>query len=192
MASIGSFTVAAKAAREEVDGKPPEPDTFNFQGEEFRLTDDDTPPMVPLMELADAYQSTDENELSMPALAATWQMLKFCIHRDDWARFRRTAMDARAGIDDLMPVTMAAWEAVTGRPSRGPSDSSDGPQANGTRSKDASASTTGLRSSGEVPDLTDKLAANEWQADVPAPKKVAKRALGKAAAGSSTGRSRRS
>jgi hypothetical protein len=177
MAKIGSFDVVKKtlATVEDQAVKPREPDTFDFCGQEFRILDE-TPSLLPLMEFADAISAADEDSISMPALGAMYQMLRNCIDPRDWESFRNTAMRARAAAEDLLPITMAVWEAVSSRPTRGPSGSPDGPSTTSTGSKAVSPSRTDRPSSfradlpggdsatvgGPAPDLSGKLAANEW------------------------------
>jgi hypothetical protein len=172
VAKLGSFTVAKKRIADAQATEPPELDTFEFEGEQFRVTRDAVP-SVPLMELADAYASSGDDAFSMEALAATWQMIKFCVHEDDFPRFRRTAMDARAGLGDLLPIMQLLWEAVSGPPSDGPSDLPDGPSNTTRSSKAASPSRTAPPSSSKAkrsrraaapasPDVKHLTPANEW------------------------------
>ncbi len=131
---IGSFSVVRKIAA----GKTQEPDYFDFCGERIRVSDED-PSALPFLELADAMENgvdTDDTQ----GMAAMYRMLRGCVHPDDWAKFRKVSMANNASPEDLMPIVGAVWEAVTGRPSRRPSGSPDGPSATGTDSKDASSS----------------------------------------------------
>lgn len=143
MAKIGSFGAVKKQVAEAQAVTPVEPDTFDFFDQEFRIATGMVP-LLPMMELSDSMQSSGEGSLGMDALGSVWQMLQFCIDERDFPRFRGTAMRHKADLeDDILPLTWALWEAVTSRPSPGPSGSPDGPSTTGTNSRDDSPSPTG-------------------------------------------------
>lgn len=144
MAKLGSFSVVQKTAAAS-DGKPREPDTFEFEGEDFRVVDT-VPSLLPLMQFAAAMAATDDGSIDMNGLAAMYNMLRYCIEPADWARFERLAMKAKAGAEDLLPITETVWEAVTSRPTNGPSGSPDGPSNTSTSSRAGSHSPTDPRS----------------------------------------------
>ncbi len=150
MAKLGSFQVVNKAIA--AAQGPIEPDTFEFEGKEYRVIQT-TPSALPLMQFAAAMSAADEDDdsVSMDALGAMYQMLRYCVDTRDWSAFERAAMKAGAGIDDLLPITQAVWQSVTARPTAGPSDLPGGPSrtATGTSSKGDSRSRKDRRSKRE-------------------------------------------
>jgi hypothetical protein len=168
MAKLGSFSVVQRtvAAAE----KPREPDTFDFEGETFHVVRS-VPSMLPLMQFSAAMASADDEDdsFNMDALGAMYNMLRYCIEPADWARFEKTALRAGAGVDALLPITMAVWESISSDPTEGPSDLQDGPSITSTSSKAASPrrkappSSTGRRTAEPSPvDVSAKTPANEW------------------------------
>jgi hypothetical protein len=168
VAKIGSFSVIQRTTSDAQ--KPREPDTFDFEGSEYRVITT-TPSGLPLMQFAAAMESAEDDSLSMEALGAMYNMLRYCIEPADWAAFEKAAMRAGAGIDTLLPITMAVWQSVGSNPTEGPSDSPDGPSVTGLSSKDDSPSPTARPSrrtrstpARSAPDVSGKVAANEWTA----------------------------
>lgn len=93
--------------------------------------------LMPLMRFASASKAgIDSNE--MEGLVAMYDMLRDCIHPDDWDRFERDMTVKRAEGDDLMPVVGRVIEMLTARPTKRASDSSPGPSATTGRSTDGS------------------------------------------------------
>lgn len=179
MASIGTFR-ATKRQKATADGSK-KPDTFDFVDHRddvhtFTIIDG-TPSAFPLMELADAIAS-GVDDASLDAMAAMFGMLKACIVSEDWGRFRKVCHDSKADWDDVWPIAQGVYELVTARPTRGSSESPDGPQPTGTTSMDGSPSPTDPPSV----DLSDKVPANEWRPEGEAapvrraPRKAAKKA----------------
>ncbi len=163
MGSIGTFRATKR--QKAVPGQAKQPDTFEFVDHKdvvhtFTIIDG-TPSAFPLMELADAIQNNVE-DASIEAMAAMFGMLKACIVSEDWPRFRRAVHESQADWDDVWPIAQGVYELVTARPTRGSSDSPDGPQPTGTTSTDGSPSPT------DPPygDLSGKVPANEWQPPV--------------------------
>ena len=168
MAKLGSFSAAQRVVNEAE--KPREPDTFEFEGEEFRVITS-VPSLLPLMQFSAAMASADEDDdsLNMEALGAMYQMLRYCLDPRDWSRFERLAIKSGAGPEELLPITMAVWESVGARPTEGPSVSPGGPSKTSTSSKADSPSRKDRRSKRDrqtggrsAPDVSDKVPANEW------------------------------
>lgn len=76
----------------------------------------------------------------MDALSAMYDLLRTCIHDDDWDAFQEHAASVRADEEDLLDAVRSAIEAMSARPTVRPSDSSRGPQNDGTSSSDSSSS----------------------------------------------------
>lgn len=145
MAKIGSFDVVRKTVAAAETGKV-EQDTFDFAGEKDIRVVSGQVSLLPVMEFANALYATDEVE-EMKALSACYDMLKWCIEPDDWARFRRAALKAGAGLDDLYGLSQAVWQSVSGSPTGGPSASPDGPSNTGASPRVSSPAPTALPSS---------------------------------------------
>jgi hypothetical protein len=169
VAKLGSFTVVQKTAVQANSTSPREPDVFEFEGEEFRVVDS-VPSLLPLMQFSAAMSAVDDGSIGMDGLAAIYNMLRYCVHAGDWARFEKLAMQRGAGPDDLLPITESVWEAITARPTEGPSGSPDGPSNTGTSSRADSPSRKGRRSGKKgrrtddrsTPDVSRLKPANEW------------------------------
>jgi hypothetical protein len=98
-------------------------ETAEFLGEKFRLAG--KVGALPYMKLA-AYDGTEN---TVASAAARYAMLKDTVHEDDWPRFEQHALDAKATYDDLWKFIVKCMEAVTARPTRPPSASSNGDSA---------------------------------------------------------------
>jgi hypothetical protein len=71
--------------------------------------------LMPMMKFAHASSSTQLDTGDMEGLAAIYEMLKDCIHPDDWARFERDAITKKAEADDLLPVVRQTVDMLTAR-----------------------------------------------------------------------------
>lgn len=92
-----------------------------FEGKEFGIAD--KVGLMPLMEFA--YHANSGIDTSdMGALAAIYEMLKDCIHPEEWDKFRAHAKHVKAGAEELMPVVQQTVELLTARPTSPESDSS--------------------------------------------------------------------
>jgi hypothetical protein len=80
-----------------------------------------------------AKDGVDSDE--MEGFAAIYDLLRECIHEDDWDRFEAHASKVHAG-EELMQVVSEAMTLITARPTNQPSDSSDGPQTTSGSSAD--------------------------------------------------------
>ena len=124
MSSIGEFGTV----REKSDDVP----TFGLVGQTFRVA-----PNLSDLAIMDIVETTlaAENMSGVQALAATKALLQSLVHPDDfdamWAHARATAQT----IDDITGLAQAIIASVTDRPTRQPSDSSDGPQETGPSSE---------------------------------------------------------
>lgn len=79
--------------------------------------------LMPLMEFAYfADSGADTND--MGALVAIYEMLKDCIHVEDWDAFRAHAKQMKAEAEDLLPVVQQTIEQLTSRPTVRGTDSS--------------------------------------------------------------------
>lgn len=106
--------------------------TVPFAGQEFRVAD--SIGLMPLMQFAHiAKGGTDSNDLE--GLAAMYDLLEQCIADDEWARFKAHAVKSKADGDVLMGVVKATIQALSGRPTSRPSDSSGGPTIIGENSE---------------------------------------------------------
>lgn len=84
-----------------------------FMGREFRIANEVG--LLPLMEFA--YHANSGMDTSdMGALAAMYEMLRDCIHPEDWPAFRAYATAKKAGAEQLMETVQAATELLTARP----------------------------------------------------------------------------
>ncbi len=93
--------------------------------------------LMPLMRFAKvAKAGADAGD--MDGLAALYDLLKQCIAPSDWARFEAVADRTQAEGDELMAVVGKVFEALSERPTRSPSDSSDGRTSTQRSSGDAS------------------------------------------------------
>jgi hypothetical protein len=123
--------------------------TVEFFGEQFRIAD--RIGLMPMMRFAKAAKAgVDSNDLD--GLAAMYDLLEQCLADDEWARFERHADRHRADGDELMEVVSKVFEVLSERPTRRPSDSSDGPSTTSPSSTDASSSRA-LRQLDGRPDL---------------------------------------
>lgn len=68
---------------------------------------------------------TDSSELA--GMAAMYDLLKACVHPDDWHRFEEHADSTAASDDELWGAIRAVLREQANRPTSRPSDSSDGP-----------------------------------------------------------------
>lgn len=170
MGSLGSFGAVQKAIAKT---EQREPDTFDFYDETFHVIDA-IPSALPLMQFAAAMAATDETDsVSMEALGAMYNMLRYCVAPADWPRFEKLAMKKNAGIDEIFPITQAVWESVSGDPTDGPSDSQGGPSrattshsSKGHTRKNKGRQSKSDRQTGDrsAPDMSGKTPANEWTA----------------------------
>ena len=117
---------AEKAGRELQalsEGVVVDPARLEFLGESFRLAE--SVGLMPLMKFAHhANNGLDSDD--MAGLAAMYALIRDTVHADDWDRFERLAIDKRADGDELMEFVGRAIEAISARPTRRRSVSSDG------------------------------------------------------------------
>jgi hypothetical protein len=93
--------------------------------------------LMPLMRFASASKAgIDSSE--MEGLVAMYDMLRDCIHPDDWDRFERDMTVKQAEGDDMMPVVGRVIEMLTARPTKRASASSPGPSSTTGPSTDGS------------------------------------------------------
>ena len=100
-------------------------ETFEFAGAEFRMAVNIG--YMPMLRFATvAKTGIDSNELE--ALFAMSELLRNCVHVDDWERFQSHATDVGASGDELMEVVGRVMALAGDRPTGRSSDSSDGPR----------------------------------------------------------------
>jgi hypothetical protein len=128
MAVVGSFGAARAAA---LKAARPEPDTFLFCGETFRVADEVG--AMPLMRFA-AAAASGLDSADMDGLVAMTEMIRDTINPEDWARFQQVATDNKADGELLMEVCQGLYEHISARPTVKPTDSSDGLQTTGSGS----------------------------------------------------------
>jgi hypothetical protein len=95
-------------------------------GEEFRAAE--KVPLMALMQFAhigDKAARGDATEFEQWAVLYT--LCESVIHADDWGRFQAAALREHADDKALMLIVRQVLRGETGRPTRRPSDSSDGP-----------------------------------------------------------------
>lgn len=146
MALIGEF--GAAVAEQDPDR---EPDQFKFYGELFTVAD--RVGSMPLLRFA-AAAASGADSAEQEGLAAMHDLLRDCLSTDDWRRFQQVAQENKADGDELLAICRAVYQALSGRPTRRPSDSSDGPSATGESSKDSSSSVVNLQP-GQGPIMAD-------------------------------------
>lgn len=134
-----------------------EPLFVEFMGEQFAMSD--RIGVMPLMRFAKtAAAGTQSND--MAGLVALYDLLEQCIDPADWPRFEQHAMTSRADSADLMQVTTTVFRVLSGRPTKRPSDSSDGPQRT-EASSTAGSSSPAIRLLTGRPDLQAVVAQAE-------------------------------
>ncbi len=101
--------------------------SVEFFGETFRLAE--KPNRYAMLRFIAMAKRGDEID-DADAADTLMDLLRRCLHADDWQRFDRTALDNDADWEcDLLPVVAKVYEQVTDRPTQRPSDSSDGPSS---------------------------------------------------------------
>lgn len=123
-------------------------DTFGYFGHEVRVNPDLSElDIIDFMETALSVDNQDPK-----AILILKKFLRELIHPDDFDVFWDAARANRQRVEDVQAVTKAIIEAVTGRPTGQPSDSSRGPSNMLTTSKGTSSDRVLTRLDGR-PDL---------------------------------------
>jgi hypothetical protein len=125
---LGSFGTE----RDEYSGE------FDYFGETVRVHPNMTD--LALIELAEMMTAVGEENGGIARLGLVKGMLRSMIHPDDLDRMWKLAVDNRQTIDDVMPVVQAIIVAAAERPTKQPSDSSDGLPTTAPSSTDDSSS----------------------------------------------------
>lgn len=130
MALLGEFEAAVHKADPDR-----EPDTFKLCGELFTVSDRDL--TIPMARFAQVARSGIHAE-ELDGLAAMLDLLEAVVIDEDRDRLLKVA--SRNGVDaeTAMDVVKAVIQAEAGRPTRQPSDSSDGQSTTGESSKGSS------------------------------------------------------
>lgn len=99
-------------------------DSVELAGESFAVADQVG--LMPLMRFAEL-AANGMDLYDMESLVAINNVLRECIHADDWGRFEAHATKVHADDEDLMRMVGQVIAIITARPTSRPSDSSDGP-----------------------------------------------------------------
>jgi hypothetical protein len=146
MASIGSFGKKHEPVVDE------DPDTFGWFGSDVRLrTEFNQVRLINLMDLVRSVEDTDP-----AATAVIKDMFELIIEPDDFKRFWKDAEDNWQTQADMIELSTILMEAITSRPTRRLSDSSNGQPSTPENSPAASSSATASAGSEEPahrPDL---------------------------------------
>jgi hypothetical protein len=126
VSSLGSF---GKPKPQRDDGL-----SFDFFDQEVRI--DPSFGQLDFIDFMESAASVDEDDPS--AMVVIKDMLRKCVHQDDFEQFWKTARTERQSVTDLMEVVYAAVAAVAERPTSQPSDSSDGLLSDAPNSTDDS------------------------------------------------------
>jgi hypothetical protein len=121
--SLGSFGTPREAYDE----------TFDYFGKEVRVHPDLSD--LALLEFAELGAGLSDAS-GRDAIAAVWAMLRNLVHPDDFDMFWAAARANRQTLEDLTDLCEALVEAVAERPTKRPSDSSDGQRSTGASSGD--------------------------------------------------------
>jgi hypothetical protein len=110
--------------------------TFGWFGESIRVS-----PTLSELELIDFTERAMKiDEDSPEAVVVVKDELRICVHENDFDEFWDLARRNRVGIEKLLLVMRQIVEAVAGRPTGLPSDSSDGQQKTAASSREDSSS----------------------------------------------------
>jgi len=121
--SFGEFKIPAKLT--EVSAL----DTITFCGEVLSIN-----PVVDgflALEFAGLVSDGAEEANSTRTVTLVHDMLKAALYGDGYARMRKLSAEHNVGIETLLKVAMALFEATTGNPTEGASDSSVGSEQTG-------------------------------------------------------------
>lgn len=118
MAHLGSFAAALR----EVEPARAEWDDFDFCGEKFVVNG--TIPAILMLQLA---ASTSGKVSESEGMAAMWQAFTHALGEKGFAKFYRLSLEHNVGVEDIMRVVFALFEAQDGRPTGEASASSPGP-----------------------------------------------------------------
>jgi hypothetical protein len=154
--SVQGFEVAAQLRDEVADGptigtdvatSEENTDVLVFMGRPFKIADKfGLMPLIKFGYLSKKGLDTGDED----ALAAMYDVIRQAIAPKDWDAFCDHAADTRADADDLMGAVAEAIQVISSRPTRRPSDSSDGPPAIETSSSDDSSSAESFESPREA------------------------------------------
>jgi hypothetical protein len=97
-----------------------------WQGAQFRIADKVA--LMPLLEFSHLAQEGVDS-VDMEAMAAMYDVIKSCVADNEWLRFKQHAIKVRADDQDMLDFVKRTFEVLSDRPTKQPSDSSDGLQA---------------------------------------------------------------
>lgn len=139
MGSLGSFGTPRPAVE----------DTFDYFGTDLRVN-----PTLSDITVMNLFTAMD-NVTDLAGLGASMRQIgAVLVHSDDVEEFWRLATENRQAMEDLAALAHGLLEAVTDRPTKLPSGSSDGQSDTGTSSEDDSSSRAlRLLEAKERPDL---------------------------------------
>lgn len=104
-----------------------------LKGRQFAVRE---PSGMRLMLFARTAEQMETDDLK--AMGEVYEILEDVIIPKDWDRFVKHALQSRASIDEVAKVFWDAIEALSGRPTQRPADSSSGPQTTSESSTDGS------------------------------------------------------
>lgn len=105
-----------------------DPNTFvECMGEKYRVAD--RVGLMPLMKFAYA-ASKGIDSTDMAGLSAMYEMLRDCIHEEDWERFQEDMVNKKGFVDEFLPLIQQAIEVISARPTMQRSDSSTSSETN--------------------------------------------------------------
>jgi hypothetical protein len=117
------LATAAQGLSEGVDTKR----VVECMGKEFRVAA--AVGLMPLLRFAYfAKQGVDSRDIE--GMAAVYEMLKDCIHEEDWAAFEQHTIDNKGFIDDLLPVVQQAIQVISANPTGEQSNSQESSSEN--------------------------------------------------------------
>lgn len=127
---------------------------LEFLGESFRLGE--SVGLMPLMKFAHAANSGMDSD-NLDGLAAMYALIRDTVHAEDWDRFERHAIDKHAEGDELFAFVGKAIEAISARPTRRRSDSSDGAPSTSPSSMEPSSAPRVPAGAGELMSVDELL-----------------------------------
>lgn len=130
MALLGEFEAAVREA-----DPNREPDTFKLAGELFTVSNRDL--TIPMARFAQVARSGIHAE-ELDGLAAMLDLLEAVVIDDDRDRLLKVATRNGVDAETVMDIVKAVIQAESGKDTRRPSDSSDGPPTGGESSKGSS------------------------------------------------------
>jgi hypothetical protein len=140
--------------------RPDGPLLVTWQGEQYQVADKIGD--MAMMRFAKVAMSGADSD-SITGLAAMYDLLEECLTPRDWARFEAHALRSKATSDQMMELVKETYQALSGRPTVRPSDSSDGQPAT-VESSEAGSSSPVTRVLDSIPEGRPDLKLAVWEA----------------------------